>query len=127
MPGSLYQKVLSGIEEGLGRKDLRAYRHATHVEGAYLFKDWLNESFRKYPSLRNIHSTGPALRKRLREIKEYSIDHLEELLPSAKEMLEFNDANVYMARDANIGNVERAYILESYYEWSTSGGFRFTF
>src|SRR4030067_3483243 len=97
MPGSLYQKVLSGIEEGLGRKDLRAYRYATHVEGAYLFKDWLNESFRKYPSLRNIHSTGPALRKRLRELKEHSIDHLEEVLPSAKAVLKVNVANEYMA------------------------------
>ena len=126
MPGNLYQKVLSGIEEGLGRKDLRAYRYATHVEGAYLFKDWLNESFRKYPSLRNIHSTGPALRKRLREIKEYSIDHLEELLPSAKEMLEFNDANVYMAKDAkdalnyidkNMNDGVTATIPKTYMPW----------
>ena len=83
----LYRRVMKNLEEGLRWKDLRALRHATHVVGAYHTKDWLNESFQKYPALRKIYSTGPEIRKRLREIKEYSIDHLEELLPIAKEML----------------------------------------
>jgi L-lactate dehydrogenase complex protein LldF len=96
----LHRRVMKNIEEGLRWKDLRALRHATHVVGSYHTKQWLNDSFQKYPSLKKIYSTGPDIRKRLREIKEYSIDHLDELLPSAKEMLEFNDASVYMAKDA---------------------------
>ena len=32
----------------------------------------------------------------------------------------------YIARDVNVKNLQRAYTLESYYEWSTSAGFRYT-